>query len=78
MSVSNKIKGLLRLYGKQNTVLATHLGLSSVQALNMKFARGSFTVEDMIKIAIKDALSKVDKETEEKMGVYGQSLNGLM
>lgn len=35
-------------------------------------------LEDMIKIAVKDALSKVDKETEEKMGVYAQSMNGLM
>ena len=35
-------------------------------------------LEDMIKIAVKDSLNKIDKETEEKMGVYSQSLNGLM
>lgn len=35
-------------------------------------------LEDMIKIAIKAALTSIDKEVEEKMGVYGQSLNGLM
>lgn len=34
-------------------------------------------LEDMISIAIKDALSKVDREIENKLGAYGQSLNGL-
>ena len=33
-------------------------------------------LEDMIKIAMKDATSKVDKAYEEKMGAYG-SLGGL-
>lgn len=34
-------------------------------------------LEDMILIATKDALSKVDAEIEKKLGSYGQSLNGL-
>jgi len=34
-------------------------------------------LEDMIKIAVKDALNKVDEETESEMGAYG-SLGGLM
>ena len=34
-------------------------------------------LEDMLSIAIKDALSKVDAEIEKKLGAYGQSLNGL-
>ncbi len=33
-------------------------------------------LEDMIKIALKEACAKVDKEIEEKMGSYG-SLGGL-
>ncbi len=33
-------------------------------------------LEDMIKIAIEDAYSKIDKEVEKKMGMYG-SLGGL-
>ena len=32
---------------------------------------------DMIKLAINDAFGKVDAEIEEKMGGYGQALNGL-
>lgn len=34
-------------------------------------------LEDMISIAIKDAMNKIDKEIEKKLGAYGQSLNGL-
>ena len=34
-------------------------------------------LEDMVKLAVKDSLSKVDKEINEKMGSMGQ-LNGLM
>ena len=34
-------------------------------------------LEDMIMIAIKDAFSKIDKETEEKLGKYA-SMSGLM
>ena len=35
-------------------------------------------LEDMIKIAFKDALQKVDKEYDNKLGVYGKQLNGLI
>lgn len=34
-------------------------------------------LEDMIKIAINDAFSKVDAETEKQLGSYGGSLGGL-
>ncbi len=34
-------------------------------------------LEDMIQIAIKDALTKVDKEIEDKMGSLGSGLGGL-
>ncbi len=34
-------------------------------------------LEDMIGIAIKDALNKIDEETEKALGMYGQSFNGL-
>lgn len=35
-------------------------------------------LEDMIQIAFKDALQKVDKEYENKLGMYGKQLNGLI
>ncbi len=34
-------------------------------------------LEDMIKIAINDALSKIDAEFEKKLGAYGKQLGGL-
>ena len=34
-------------------------------------------LEDMIKIAMNDALDKVDKEFESKLGSYAKGLNGL-
>ena len=34
-------------------------------------------LEDMIQLAIKDALSKVDKEIENKLGSLGSGLGGL-
>ena len=35
-------------------------------------------LEDMVQIAFKDALSKVDKAYDEKLGMYGKQLNGLI
>jgi len=35
-------------------------------------------LEDMIMLAINDAFCKIDTEVEDKLGSYGQSLNGLM
>lgn len=34
-------------------------------------------LEDMIKIAFNDALSKIDAEFEKKLGAYGKQLGGL-
>lgn len=35
-------------------------------------------LEDMIQIAINDAVSKIEKDVESKMGMYGKTLGGLM
>ena len=34
-------------------------------------------LEDMIKIAVNDAVKKIDQEIENKMGAYGSTFNGL-
>jgi len=34
-------------------------------------------LEDMIMLAVNDAITQIDKETEEKMGKYTQGLPGL-
>lgn len=35
-------------------------------------------LEDMIKLAINDALGKIEKEVDDKMGIYGKQLGGLI
>ncbi len=35
-------------------------------------------LEDMIVVAINEAVSNIDKEKQEKFGKYGQMFNGLM
>jgi transcriptional regulator with XRE-family HTH domain len=51
MSVANKVKAVLNINGKKNRELAKYLGLASPQALTNKFNRGSFSAEDLIKVA---------------------------
>ena len=48
--LTDKIKALLALKGKKNVELAKYLGISP-QSLRNKFARGSYSAEDLIKIA---------------------------
>ena len=50
MSVSDKIKAAINLSGKSKTELANYLGMS-IQSLSNKLSRGSFSAEDLIKIA---------------------------
>ena len=50
MAISDKIKALLKLQGKNNSGLAEYLGISD-QALSNKFYRDSYSGEDLIKIA---------------------------
>ncbi|MDR2045206.1 MAG: helix-turn-helix domain containing protein [Clostridium sp.] len=50
MAVSSKIKALLKLKNRENIALAEHLGITN-QALSNKLYRGSFSAEDLIKIA---------------------------
>jgi transcriptional regulator with XRE-family HTH domain len=50
MAVSDKVKALLKLKGKNNSGLAEYLGIS-VQALSNKFYRDSYSGDDLVKIA---------------------------
>jgi DNA-binding YbaB/EbfC family protein len=46
---------------------------------SFKLDEGDFEMlEDMIVLAVNDALKKVDVEIENKMGKYGSGLSGLM
>lgn len=50
MAVTQKVKALLSIKGKKNIELAKYLGMSP-QSLQNKLNRGSFSAEDLIKIA---------------------------
>ena len=50
MAISDKVKALLKLQGKNNKGLAEYLEISD-QALSNKFYRDSYSGEDLIMIA---------------------------
>jgi transcriptional regulator with XRE-family HTH domain len=50
MAISDKVKAILKLRGRNNADLAGYLQIS-VQALSNKFYRDSYSGEDLIKIA---------------------------
>ena len=50
MAVTEKIKALLAIKGKKNIELAAYLGITP-QSMQNKFNRGSFSAEDLIRIA---------------------------
>lgn len=50
MAMSDKVKALMKLKGKDNASLAEYLSMSK-QALSNKFYRDSFSGADLIKIA---------------------------
>ena len=50
MNISNKVKSLLKLKGKDYKGLATHIGINE-QSLRNKFVKGCFAVSDLIKVA---------------------------
>ncbi len=48
--VSNKIKAMIKIANKKNIDVSKSLGLARPQALNTKFTRDSWTVQDLIKV----------------------------
>ncbi len=50
MPITDKVKAAMAVSGKENKDLAQYLGITK-QALSNKFNRGSYSVEDLIKIA---------------------------
>lgn len=50
MPITDKVKAAMVVRGKKNKELAKYLGITD-QSLSNKFNRGSFSAEDLIKIA---------------------------
>ncbi len=69
--------------GESELVEVTLYGSKKIKSVKIK-VEGSLDpedveiLEDMIKIAVNDGISKIEKEIEDKMGVYGKKLGGLM
>lgn len=61
-------------------VLSGDKKLKNVKFKNMeKFDVEDLDIlEDMIKIAFSDAISKIERDVESKLGVYGKQLGGLI
>ncbi len=74
---SVKIKALLMMNEKQNKEYANKLGLKNQQALTTKYARGSFTSDDLIKLAdLTDTqLAFVDKSGKVLISFDNDDLN---
>lgn len=49
-TITSRVKSLLALKGKKNIEFAEYLGISP-QSLQNKFNRGSFSADDLIKLA---------------------------
>ena len=74
MNISNKIKGLLKLRGKKAIEYTKALELGSAAALNMKYVREAFKVQDLIVLAelTETELAFIDKETGKAIVVFNK------
>lgn len=67
--------------GKSSLVTITMTGDKKMTGVDINLDEVSSDdkemLEDMIMLAVNDAITQIDKETEEKMGKYTQGLPGL-
>ena len=68
--------------GKSEWVEITLMGNKTIKKIeiinkNTMDSEDLECLEDMIKIAFDDAINKIDKEYEKKMGMYGKLAGGL-
>ena len=67
--------------GKSSLVTVTMTGNKQVTKVNIAVAEidadEKEMLEDMVMLAVNDALKKIDKETEQRMGKYTQGMPGL-
>ena len=68
--------------GKSQLVTAVVSGTGRLVSLNIEMddisSDDKEMIEDMILVAINNAMDKMDFDKEEKLGKYGQMFNGLM
>lgn len=81
MSEQEKISNST-FYGENGLVKVTMKGTKKIEKVEIQkdddFSKDDLEMlEDMIMVAVNDALSQIDKETEEKLGKYTKGLPGL-
>lgn len=68
--------------GKSQLVSATISGSNKLLSVKIDMDELSIDdkemLEDMILVAVNDAINQMEKDKEEKFGKYGQMFNGLM
>ena len=68
--------------GTSELVDITIYGSKKIKSVNIKVKsldeEDTEVLEDMIKIAMNDAISKVEKDVESKLGSYSKQLGGLI
>ena len=69
-------------YGENGLVKVTMKGTKRIEKVEIQkdddFSKDDLEMlEDMVMVAVNDALSQIDKETEEKLGKYTKGLPGL-
>ncbi len=69
-------------YGENGLVKVTMKGTKRIEKVEIQkdedFSKDDLEMlEDMIMVAVNDALSQIDKETEDKLGKYTKGLPGL-
>lgn len=73
---------VMEFEGKSEWVTVVITGEKELKKININ--KTSFDeedvemLEDMIQIAFKDAFTKVEKAYDDKLGIYGKQLNGLI
>ena len=80
MSEKSKIDAM-EFEGKSSLVTVKMNGTKEVTKVELQIEQldsdEKEILEDMIMIAVNDAIKKIDKETEQKMGKYTQGMPGL-
>lgn len=71
--INNKIKSFLKLKNIKNSEYSNELNLSSIQALNTKFVRNSFKIQDIILLAkISNSKLAIIDENEKPILIFDE------
>ena len=80
MNEKSKIDAM-EFEGKSSLVTVTMTGNKQVKKVNLNIdeidADEKDMLEDMVMLAVNDALKKIDQETEQRMGKYTKGMPGL-